>query len=365
MTKETKKHQWTHRGTEARKNSVSILDVAKIANVSVATVSRVVNNHNTVSEDTRKDVLAAIKKSGYIQPVGHKRLGRPPSKRDILPDKKVGFVFLGIDAEKLFDYPIFPTILRGAEKGLREAGIQLMVSRVENDASVQNFLSEENLDGLLLMGAADLSKAIQERVRKFPSVWVMTHGYPWSDHVMPDHYEIGRMALEYLKGKGYRKLAVININPIHPGFNFRVEAFLHAAKNRSVEVRSFIGKKHYSLDILQPEVQAGEMAKIGAMLVDEKDSIDGVFVVSDYQTALLYRFFYEQGIRPNELFQMISSDNEERLLAGLVPRPTTIDIESEYIGWRAARQLIMRMRYPNLENRERILITPRLVEAGS
>jgi DNA-binding LacI/PurR family transcriptional regulator len=350
------------RAAEPAKSSVSILDVARMANVSVATVSRVMNNHNTVTEETRKTVLRAINKSGYVQPVAHKRRGRPPSRREAIPDKKVGFVFLGIDAEKLFDYPVFPTILRGAEKGLREAGIPLMVSRVEDDVSVNNFLLEEQLNGLILMGKADLSKEIQERVRSFPSVWVMTHGFPWGDHIMPDHYEIGRLAFAHLHAQGCRKLAVLNINPVHPGFKIRVESFLQAARDQSVQVTPFFGEKHYSLDILQPEVQAAEMDRIGERLVRQKAAIDGVFVVSDYQTALLYRFFYQQELRVNELFKLISSDNEERLLAGLMPRPTTIDIESEYIGWRAAQQLIMRMQYPNRENRERILIAPRLLQ---
>ena len=44
---------------------VKIVDVAREANVSVATVSRVVNNIPLVNEETRERVLAAIKKTGY------------------------------------------------------------------------------------------------------------------------------------------------------------------------------------------------------------------------------------------------------------------------------------------------------------
>jgi len=44
---------------------VKIVDVAKEANVSVATVSRVVNNIPLVNEETRERVLAAIKRTGY------------------------------------------------------------------------------------------------------------------------------------------------------------------------------------------------------------------------------------------------------------------------------------------------------------
>ena len=53
---------------------ITIREVAELANVSIATVSRVINNNGYISTKTRKNVLEAIRKSGYQVPVKEKQV---------------------------------------------------------------------------------------------------------------------------------------------------------------------------------------------------------------------------------------------------------------------------------------------------
>ena len=75
-----------------KKRSISIKEIAKLANVSVATVSRVINNNGRFSEDTRKKVQYIIDKYGYTTNMAAKSLRMSKSKT-------VGLIVPNIDNE--------------------------------------------------------------------------------------------------------------------------------------------------------------------------------------------------------------------------------------------------------------------------
>ena len=75
-----------------KKRSISIKEIAKLANVSVATVSRVINNNGRFSEETRKKVQDIIDKYGYTTNMAAKSLRMSKSKT-------VGLIVPNIDNE--------------------------------------------------------------------------------------------------------------------------------------------------------------------------------------------------------------------------------------------------------------------------
>lgn len=75
-----------------KKRSISIKEIAKLSNVSVATVSRVINNNGRFSEETRKKVQGIIDKYGYTTNMAAKSLRMSKSKT-------VGLIVPNIDNE--------------------------------------------------------------------------------------------------------------------------------------------------------------------------------------------------------------------------------------------------------------------------
>lgn len=132
--------------------TVTIYDVAREAGVSMATVSRVVNNNPNVKPQTRKKVYEAIERLGY----------RPNAVARGLASKKtttVGVVIPDISNS------IFAEIARGIEDIANMYHYNIILcnadKRKEKEIRVINTLLEKQVDGLLFMGGTVTDEHIQ------------------------------------------------------------------------------------------------------------------------------------------------------------------------------------------------------------
>ncbi|MFQ5807488.1 MAG: LacI family DNA-binding transcriptional regulator [Phycisphaerae bacterium] len=136
---------------------VSVADVAKRANVSISTVSRVINRRELVNEKTRARVEAAIRELGY-QPNAFAR-GLMLRKSEI-----VGLVLPDLHGE------FYSEIIRGANLQARESGYNLVVSSArdgDDSHSLLNAIQQRTLlDGVAVM-VSELTDPIQEVLADF------------------------------------------------------------------------------------------------------------------------------------------------------------------------------------------------------
>jgi DNA-binding LacI/PurR family transcriptional regulator len=89
----------------------------------------------------------------------------------------------------------------------------------------------------------------------------------------------------------------------------------------------------------------------------------GLFILNDQSTSTLVPILYRHGTRLDREITIISCDNEESRLAALQPRPATIDIRSEEVGYRAMVRLVSRMRNPE-ETPLVVRVAAQVVEAS-
>ena len=119
----------------------TIYEVSKLAGVSLATVSRVINNSGTVRPKTEQKVLSAIAELGY----------RPNSSAQSLASKKSNSV--GVLIPELYG-PFFGAMLSSIESELHKAGKRVIVTAGHSDESTEsdciNFLLGSNCDALIL-----------------------------------------------------------------------------------------------------------------------------------------------------------------------------------------------------------------------
>jgi len=151
---------------------------------------------------------------------------------------------------------------------------------------------------------------------------------------------IGEMAARYLLERKHRRLAAINAFSEHPGVKRRVDFFELYAKNSGAE----------SVDIFMTDsgkVSKNDLAGFKAALVELAERMldmdkmpTGLFVPIDMQVALLYEIFYSKGIVPGRDVEIIGTDNDPVALAGLHPKPATVDIGASTLGSRVVRELL-------------------------
>ena len=136
-----------------------ILDVAKLADVSPTTVSRVVNDNGYVSEETRRRVNAAILELDYIP----NELGKS------LRSKRTQTLALVLSD---MTNPFWTTVARGVEDTANKRGYHVIIGNTDESLEKQDdylhFLMKKQVDGFLLVPASIQTPSILKR--KIPTV---------------------------------------------------------------------------------------------------------------------------------------------------------------------------------------------------
>jgi DNA-binding LacI/PurR family transcriptional regulator len=110
-----------------------------------------------------------------------------------------------------------------------------------------------------------------------------------------------------------------------------------------------------------PYFKAALAALVDRMLASENKP-SGLFVPIDMQVALLYEILYSKGVIPGKDVEIIGTDNDPVALAGLHPRPATVDIGASTLGNRVVRELLWSLEN-SVRNTDKIcmFVEPKLV----
>jgi LacI family transcriptional regulator len=130
----------------------TIREVAKLAGVSPITVSRVINNTGYISEKTKKNVEAAIRKLGYV----------PNTLARSLRSRRTSTLALVLTD---ITNPFWTTVARGAEDAASKAGFSMMLGNTDESEEKQehylNALLEKQIDGVLFVPVGNTMAAIR------------------------------------------------------------------------------------------------------------------------------------------------------------------------------------------------------------
>ncbi len=344
---------------------MSLSEVAKLAGVSHATVSRVINRRPGVSQDLTRKVRDAMKRLNYTPPA--KRRGPKPKSRSGVRTGNIALLFVGTDPT-LVVAPVASGVLHAAEEALAERGFNMIVGQLSDSDRLPPTVANGQVDGILMHGYPP-SANMTETLQRFPTVWMLSqrrpHGY-WGDRVAPDNQAIGRIAAEYLVERAHKHVAFFHSNTTHMGFAVRANSFLEWAKESGVSTATIIADPQAEHLSAEQQDSQQHMDSLVNRLLDLSPRPTGLFVPRDTIAVKVYRTLRDHGIEPGRDMTIVSCDNNN-ILAGLSPRPATIDIRPDVIGDRAVDQLIWRMENPNIPVRSICLVEPRLIlpENGS
>ena len=181
-----------------------IKDVARIAGVSTATVSRTLSNPDIVSEDTRRAVLAAVDETGYSVNL---------SARHLRQQRTGGILALAPNLAN----PFFSEILSGISDVLREAGLNLIVgdTSINDDARMRlvDYANRSRCDGLIVLDGS-LDPEVFTRSQCPPVVqaceWITGLAAP---RVFADNEAGAELVVDHLCGLGHRRIGRVSGPP--------------------------------------------------------------------------------------------------------------------------------------------------------
>lgn len=331
---------------------VTLEEVARLAKVSRATVSRVVNGDRRVSDEIRAAVEAAVKQLGYV----------PNRAARSLVTRRSDSVAVVITEPtgRLFGDPFFPRLLRGISDTLAEESLQLVLLMPQGPADeprVARYLSAGHTDGVLLVslhGADPLPEDLQRR-----GIPVVVGGRPTGTgltYVDVDNRGGAATAVRHLLEAGRRSVATIaGPQDMAPGSD-RLAGYRDAlaAAGRNVEDER-VAIADFTLD-------GGRSAMTG--LLETDPHIDGVFVASDLMALGAMDALRAAGRRIPGDVAVVGFDDSP-LAESAVPPLSSVRQPIEEMGREMTRLLLRSLRRPGDAPRRVVLDTSLVVRSSS
>lgn len=300
-------------------------DVATLAQVSMSTVSRVLNNPDSVVQDKREKVLAAIKELKY----------HPNAlARGLIYKRTKTYGVLIPDVSNLYS----AEVLKGMEEAANSKGMNLIICNTDLDKNRKNsylkVLKEKQVDGILYMSEPVYPDDYEllERLN-VPLVLASTHSLEYQlPSVKVNDEQGGYDATAYLIGKGHSQIGMISgpSTDIIAGLP-RLQGFMRALRTHGIPL-----DLENSLQFGNYRYQDGFHAM--EKLLEKKSNITAVFAASDEMALGAISYLQRIGLSvPNDI-SIIGFDNT-KISYMCNPKLTTIGQPMYDIGYKAVDKL--------------------------
>lgn len=317
----------------------TIREIADLANVSIATVSRILNNDTTykMKPETHDRVWKAVAQTGYKIPIKHNKKSTPKLNSDSI---KIGCV-LSVTKDKYQD-PYFMSILSGIEKYCTEKNYTLAFVKTHYELEDYTTLQEtfkDNLDGLVLMESLrlDLFQYIRSKV---PICVGIDTRHEEIDNIGYDHMKAINSSVNYLISKGYQKIAYISGSTKENLYNSRRYWGYHMAMTQA----GLPIPPHYVQSCDWNEALCMECVK---NLIALPDPPTAIVVSSDLMAIAALSALYSLSIPvPTQIAVVGLSDLELAQFSS--PPLTTVHIPASQLGYFAIEMIEKRLNGYNL-----------------
>ncbi|MCA0756599.1 LacI family transcriptional regulator [Paenibacillus sp. N4] len=309
---------------------VTIYDIAKEAKVSVATVSRVLNDTAPVKGATRARIEELIQKYNF----------QPNAMARSLLKKETGII--GVIVPDLTN-PFFPEVFAGAEQEAQQEGHTFLLSNSIGDYTKESeylsILREKRVDGIIFMGGRINLKQcedhlVQELVQHasvIPTVLV-NGGLRNTDliRVATDEAAGTALAVRHLIGLGHKQIGFIGGESHMTTTSIKLRAFRKTLKDEGLEIRE---------EWLLPDSFSIESGKRQMLkMLDMKERPTAVFCVNDYTAIGAIKAVAEAGLAVPDDMSIVGFDDIP-LAHHFIPELTTVSQQAHELGRMAVKVL--------------------------
>ncbi|MDQ0900410.1 MULTISPECIES: LacI family DNA-binding transcriptional regulator [unclassified Paenibacillus] len=303
--------------------AITVYDIAREANVSVATVSRVLNDTAPVRTSTRQKIMAIIEKHKF----------QPNALARSLVNKKTGMIgVLFPDSSNMF----FPEVFGGAERAAMKLGFTLFLcntfSNFSRESEYLNLLCERQVEGLIFMGGRINSRhcpelLVQEVVdiqKRIPIVLIngSLPGHP-CHRVKTDEYVGTQLIMQHLIDRGHRSIGFLGGGPDTTTTMEKLQAY-----------KSTLGAN--DLPFRKQIVRLGDFTmECGRKLMDQfltmPNCPTAFLCINDYVAIGAMKAAISHGLRiPEDI--AIAGFDDTQLASAMNPELTTVSQHSEELG---------------------------------
>jgi DNA-binding LacI/PurR family transcriptional regulator len=306
---------------------VSIKDIASACNVSIATVSKALNNHKDVSEATKIRISEAAKKMGYL----------PNSQARALKTNRtynLGVLFTE-RAQSGLTHNYFGVVLDSLKKEAEFNGYDItFISQNigDNRMTYYEHCIYRNVDGVVIVCAADYEDVgITELLNSNVPTVMIDYMADNTPSLVSDNVEGIATLVDYVYNKGHRKIAYIYGNPSRVSY-LRLQSFKESLKRHKLDIRD-----EYLIegDFHNPKLTESLTEKI----MNYRDPPTCIFLPDDFSAIGALNTFEKLGLSVPDDISVVGYDGI--MLSQVInPRLTTYKQDAVRLGSEAAHRLI-------------------------
>jgi DNA-binding LacI/PurR family transcriptional regulator len=249
---------------------MKMADVARLAKVSMSTVSRALADSPLIPEDRRREIQQIAANAGYV-------INQSARSLRMRKTQTIGVVFpLGHDVGQLISDPFFIEMFGRLADEITTRGYQILLCRVTDtsDGWLYRIIQSQRQDGLVIVGQSDQHIALNEAANTYSPLVVWGGHLPEQTYcsVGTDNVGGARRAVDHLIGLGRKRIAFLGMQEL-PEIGLRYEGYTRALRAASLDVDpKLVVPAHFSFET------AYEAARD---LIESGVEFDAIFAASD------------------------------------------------------------------------------------
>lgn len=302
----------------------TIQQVASLAHVSVATVSRVINNSAGVSKKTRLKVEQAIARLKY----------QPNAMGTFLRKDKTNMILVLVHS---VDNPFFSMIIQGLENIAHHNNYNVLICTTYGDRNREQhyvkMLKNHYVDGLILISNTLTLEEIDEIYTNYPLVQVIEY-LPESKapYYSVDFYQASYELMEHMIHNGCKNIAYVHTGSTHIVSHLeKYRAYLDVLRKHQLPILSKTNEE-YNFGFI-----AGKA--VAALLLDNNPQIDGFFATSDLIAVGIIDEIHSRKLRVPDDIEVVGFDNT--IFSSLSnPAITTVELNTYELGCKSMELLL-------------------------
>lgn len=330
--------------------SVTIKDVAKKANVSPSTVSRVISDSSKISDETKQKVRKVMEELGYHINLNARVLVQQSTQT-------IGIV-MKYSASNSLHNPFFSEVLRGVSSFCHQRNYSISLTTGETEDAifqeVVKMVQGKRVDGVIVMYSKENDKVVP---------YLLSQGIPFSVigkppretsrimYVDNDNVQASKEATEFLIDSGHRNISFIGDDPHFQVVQDRVNGYKEAMKNADIEINEAYVRNFNN------DNQLGEQEIRNLMSLPEPPT--AMVISNDVNALIVLLALREMKISVPEDVSIISFNNT--IISQLSSPPlTSVEIQAFQLGYEAAKCVIELIDDPGMFKRS--VIIPTVIE---
>ena len=273
----------------------TITDVAKEANVSVATVSRVLNKKNSVKPETVERVQKAIEKLSFEPNMSARNLRRNETRVILIIAPNI-------------TNPYYSHILSGIGDAANESKYSALIYNTSGDITCEKagleMLKKKRADGAILLANGMNSTWIQEYSKEYPIVQCSEYALKLDiPRISIDNYKAATDVMNYVIGLGHKRIATISSSNNYVSTALRLQGYLDSLKCHDLEIH----REYISMASVDYSFKSGKSSAY--KLLQQKHRPTAIFCISDILALGAITAASELGIRVPEDLTVIGFDD--------------------------------------------------------